>query len=104
MEAPIQSTSGSDGDRELHCAWSGTTTFFISTANLSDNEYSPGTPLPEDERWSEDDHPRKPHYIEESEQEPPTTTTSPGDTTMGGTRSHGLTTRVSAFHDSYKPS
>ena len=83
-----------NGNRELHYVWTGTTTFFINTNGLSDNEYSPGTPLPEDDRHSDDDqHHDEPHQPEESEQEsgvPPTSTTSPADTTAGGSRSHGL--------------
>ena len=83
-----------NGNRELHYVWTGTTTFFINTNGLSDNEYSPGTPLPEDDQHSDDDqHHGEPHQPEESEQEPgshPTSTTSPDDTMTGGTRSHGL--------------
>ena len=81
-----------NGDRELHYVWTGTTTFFIDTANLSDNEYSPGTPLPEGDQRSDDDEPQgEGHPSGESEQDqPPTSTTSPGDTNMGNTRSHGL--------------
>ena len=69
----------------MHYVWTGTTTFFINTEQLSDNDggYSPGTPLPDDERRSDDEgHPGGGH-LSEAEQEPPgagPSTTNLGDT------------------------
>ena len=73
----------------MHYVWTGTTTFFINTEQLSDNDggYSPGTPLPDDERRSDDEgHPGGGH-LSEAEQEPPeagTSTTNIGNTSHGG--------------------
>eukprot|EP00435_Cladocopium_sp_Y103_P032566 s1782_g8.t1 len=85
-----------NGDRELHYVWTGTTTFFINTDQLSDNDegYSPGTPYNGSERHSDDElHPEGPHHPGESKQEPPsrsTSTTSPGDTSHSGGHVRGL--------------
>eukprot|EP00435_Cladocopium_sp_Y103_P067059 s369_g29.t1 len=83
-----------NGDRELHYVWTGTTTFFINTDQLSDNDdgYSPGTPYDGSEHHSDDEHhPGGAPHPEESEQEPPSTsTTSPGDTSHHGGRVRGL--------------
>ena len=78
-----------NADRELHYVWTGTTTFFINTEQLSDNDggYSPGTPLPDDERRSDDEGHHGGGHLSEAEQEPPgagPSTTNPGDTSHGG--------------------
>ena len=78
-----------NADRELHYVWTGTTTFFINTEQLSDNDegYSPGTPLPDDERRSDDEGHHGGGHLSEAEQEPPgaaPSMTSPGDTSHGG--------------------
>ena len=88
-----------NSDRELHYVWTGTTTFFIKTDQLSDNEneYSPGTPYQGDGPDSDEEvHPGGAPHAGESEQEPPsaeasapTTTTSPTDTS-NNTRTNGL--------------
>ena len=88
-----------NSDRELHYVWTGTTTFFIKTDQLSDNEneYSPGTPYQGDgpDTDEEEHHGGAPH-AGESEQEPssaeasaPTTTTNPMDISTN-TRTNGL--------------
>eukprot|EP00435_Cladocopium_sp_Y103_P007119 s2224_g2.t1 len=83
-----------NADRELHYVWTGTTTFFINTENLSDNEYSPGTPLPEDEHHSDEDEPSEEReHAEEPGQDsqgPPTSTASSSEPTGGRSRTLGL--------------
>ena len=85
-----------NSDRELHYVWTGTTTFFVNieALDLSDIEYSPATPLPDDEDETHDDDDLQP-----PDEGPPGptgatgsgTTTSMDPTTTPGTSSHAIT-------------